>query len=94
MGACDIALKEQLHQDLVVLAAVYHDLPRQAAAFGEAKTAIEGLRVGVGAPHLDYELLVPGLACEGCCSLPQLAPDTSPAPRWQEERPDLPDMRH
>ncbi len=80
--SCDSALQEQLHQDLVVLAAVNHDLPRQAAAFGEAKTAIEGLRVGVGAPHLDQELLVPSFAREGRGCVPQLPADTSPPPGW------------
>jgi hypothetical protein len=87
-------LEEQLHQDFVVLTAVYHDLPRQTAAFGEAKPAIEGLSLGVGSPDLDYEFLIPRFAGEGHGCLPQLVPNTSPAPGWQEERPHLADMRH
>jgi hypothetical protein len=89
-----IALQEQLHQDLVVLGAVYHDLAREAAAFGEAKAAIEGLCVGVRAPDLDYELSISGFTCDSGGGLPQFAPDTSPTPGWQEERPQLADMRH
>lgn len=67
-------------RDLIVLAAVYHDLSRQATAFGEAKPAIERLRLSVGSPDLDYKLLIPGFACEGLGCFPQLASDTSAAP--------------
>ena len=64
------------------MAAVNHDLPRQAAAFDKAKTAIEVLRVGVGAPHLDQELLIPSFAREVRGCVPQLAADSLPPPGW------------
>src|SRR4051812_18994422 len=35
---------QQLHQDLVIRVAIYRHLPREAATFGEAQSAIEELR--------------------------------------------------